>query len=245
MEGWIMVEDCEKKRLWDRWLCRLGHALIDLGDNTYALKGQILAKDSVSGELVELEVVDGKLQIAPNVDVEVNLSENIGLLDSDENEINPATEDTLLLLTNLINEGALPVTVIEGLLSLVSSLEDRYNSVTSLISSEVVDSATPKFSAAWNVAMFGSKSLRIEALKNGIWDSGVDIEVQGAEEDTSSKYAPIYEIGTNGVINITDAINRIYSIPYHVNYIRLKITNQNTTPSSNYPTITINGMGQV
>jgi len=90
-----MVEDCEKKRLWDRWLCRLGHALIDLGDNTYALKGQILAKDSVSGELVELEVVDGKLQIAPNVDVEVNLSENIGLLDSDENEINPATEDTL------------------------------------------------------------------------------------------------------------------------------------------------------
>ena len=36
---------------------------------------------------------NGNLRIAPNVDVEVNLAENIGLLNKAEEEVNPATED--------------------------------------------------------------------------------------------------------------------------------------------------------
>jgi len=146
-----------------------------------------------------------------------------------------ATQATLAEIKTLLEESGIAV-----------SIEDRvYSPNTALMSAVVVNSATAVLSTAWLCAVYAQKSLRIQAAKTGTWDNGVTVEVQGAEDDVEANYAPIYEIGTNGVITISDAINRIYSIPYHVNYIRLKVTNLNTTPASNYPTMTVKAMGQM
>lgn len=106
-----------------------------------------------------------------------------------------------------------------------------------------IKDSTPVHSEVLTIPWIIYSSFQIIVTKNGTLTEGVDISIEGSYD--GKEFSPIDSVGSHGIISITDALNLIASADeFHVNFLRVTVTNKCSTPSTNYPTLTLVFMGR-